>query len=212
MLSCQNLTNQNLTCQNLTIFSPECCPETDQPLLKDISFSAMPGAMLYIVGPNGSGKTSLLKTLAGLRRNYQGSIILPESKNNAKVYNYIGHQNAIKKDLTVADNLNYWASATDGQNALLAVTRYLQLEPLLEKKCSTLSQGMQKKLSLSRLMLSQAPLWLLDEVDTNLDAQNLAILNNLIKAKLSCAGIVLMSTHNSKLAPKCQKLNLEDFY
>jgi heme exporter protein A len=97
----------------------------------------------------------------------------------------------------------------DGLEALPAAIAYLSLGDVLEQKCKTLSSGMRKKLSLARLMLSSAPIWLLDEIQTNLDEHNLQLLQGLIASKISSGGIIIISTHIKP--PKGQILNLEDF-
>ena len=192
-----------LSCENLTLFSPE----SDKILLKNISFCTLSSSLIYIMGTNGIGKTALLKSIAGLYKNYSGSIKIP---NNAKI-NYIGHENAIKPELSAACHLEYWAQTMQGSQALAATIYYLNLAEVLDKKCSHLSEGMRKKLSLSRIMLSSASIWLLDEIDTNLDNANLSLLYNLINTKVSSGGVVLISSHTKPSDPKTPIINLKDF-
>lgn len=198
-----------LSCENLTLMHHGSYHES---LLKDVSFSMMPASVLYIMGPNGVGKTSLLETIAGLKAPYSGKI-----KFNSKelrsypqtLVNYIGHKLAIKSQLTALENLKYWAQALDGAQALQAAILYLDLGNILEQKCSMLSSGMCKKLSLARLLLSAAPIWLLDEISANLDEQNLQLLQALVSSKVSSGGIVIISSHIKPV--NAQILNLEDF-
>ena len=182
---------------------------SDKYVLNSITLEIPDGSWTCIVGPNGAGKTSLLETIAGLKTPYSGEIKFKGSKLASSDINYIGHKLAIKLELSAFDNLIHWARSLDGLEALPAAIVYLSLGDALEQKCKTLSSGMRKKLSLARLMLSSAPIWLLDEIQSNLDEHNLQLLQGLIASKISSGGIIIISTHIKP--PKGQILNLEDF-
>lgn len=170
-------------------------------IFKDISMSFLPGTIVYLCGNNGSGKTSLLRMIAGITKPTSGCITL--SKENllideiSKPYcTYIGHLLAIKNDLTVYDNILYYAKMYNTTNLIDASIIYLQIADLLDKKCYELSEGNRKKIAMTRLLLSSVNIWLLDEIDNNLDKDNKMLLNNLIITKANNGGIIIITTHN----------------
>jgi heme exporter protein A len=174
----------------------------------------LPGSLLYLMGPNGVGKTTLLRIIATLNLPAAGDITFRGQSLKAFEHppvNYIGHTLGIKAELTVMENILYWARSLEAELALQAAIAYLGLESFLEHKCSELSSGERKKVALSRLLLSRAPIWLLDEIETNLDDNNLGLLHHLINAKISAGGLVLISSHIAPKNPKCQILNLKDY-
>lgn len=198
-----------LSCQNLTLAdykNPGNC------LISGLSFCASSGAVLYLAGANGIGKTSVLRAIAGLHKPLDG-IVTFDAKTltyfKKKPLHYIGHKLGIKYELSVWDNLSFWADSLDAREGLQAAIIYLGLEDILEEECSHLSFGTCKKVAIARLMLSNAQIWLLDELDTNLDEQNRKLLSNLINIKASSGGIIIAATNEKK--EDHQILNLADY-
>lgn len=170
-------------------------------ILSNIGITLFPGACLNIIGNNGSGKSSLLKILAGIypiKPNtiyHNGKDILQDLLEYKKQINYIGHKHGLKPELSVLDNLMFWASLSGWELALEAAMHTLGLTNLVDSAVYQLSAGWQKKVSLARLLLSPASIWLLDEPFSNLDIEGTDILKNMIIARLNHNGIVIITSH-----------------
>ena len=190
------------------------CTLKDKNLFSDLSLCLLPSSIMYIVGENGSGKTSLLRATAGIGECTSGNISF-KGKNISelpKAYStYIGHNLGLKQELTVFENLKYYSSFYNSLEALEASIHYFRLQNILYKKCYELSSGTKKKVALSKLLSCQSDLWLLDEVETNLDAENKQLLNNLIISKANNGGIILISTHNAPTIKTSQNLFISDY-
>jgi heme exporter protein A len=166
--------------------------------LFNIAFSLLPSCIMYLKGANGSGKTSLLRMIAGIQQPSSGKILFynQEICNLAKPYcNYIGHNLGLKSELKVLDYLKFWSKVYNSTETLEAAIHYFDLFDLLDKKCYELSKGNKKRVELSKLLCCQSDLWLLDEVESNLDDKNSRLLNNLIVSKANNNGIVIISSH-----------------
>ncbi len=184
-------------------------------LFNNLSITFLPSSITYLNGYNGCGKTSLLRIIAGIQRptnghiSYQNHSFLEEVE---KPYcTYIGHNLGLKLQLTVLENLKFWAEIYNSLEVLEASIHYFQLQHILDTKCYELSSGNQKKVALSRLLSCQSDLWLLDEVESNLDEQNRALLHNLIITKANNNGIVLLSSHERDIIKSAQFINIEDY-
>ncbi len=197
-----------LTCHQLNLHSQYT------PLVSNLSISIMPGSLVYLRGNNGSGKSSLLRVFANIQSitsghvKWYGDNITNVDSNYCT---YIGHKLAIKPELTVREHLLFWGTLYNSIPVIDAAIHYFSLYNILEKPSAALSEGMKKKLALSRLLLSNNDLWLLDEIDSNLDKQNLALLQNCITSKLNTGGVVVIASHQDAIVDKPQELILEDF-
>ena len=188
----------------------------NQEIFKNISMTLFPSSIVYLKGKNGSGKTSLLRMLAGIQKPTEGSIRygreLALIDNFDKPYcTYIGHKTGLKQELTVKDNLKYWAQLYNSEELLDAAIIYFQLQEYAHKKCYELSAGNQKKIALSKLIVCQSKFWLLDEIDTNLDEENKKLLINLIVTQADSGGIVFISSHNEPEIKTAQTINMSDY-
>ncbi len=168
-------------------------------VFRDLSFAVGPGGALVLAGPNGSGKSTLLRVLAGLGRLEAGILLwngtdaLVDLADHAARVAYIGHQDAVKPGLTVAENLGFYARLL-GRGIGDALSA-LGLTELAELPARMLSAGQKRRLALSSLALTDAPLWLLDEPTLGLDTAAIARFGTLLAAHRARGGIVIAATH-----------------
>jgi heme exporter protein A len=162
-----------------------------------LRFAVPAGGALLLVGPNGSGKSTLLRLLAGLVRPmagrvlWQGEDALADLTEHAGRVAYVGHQDAIKPGLSVTENLRFWGLPA----AIAAALEALDLSHLADLPARMLSAGQKRRLALSRLALTAAPLWLLDEPSLGLDARSVARFGDLLAIHRARGGIVVAATH-----------------
>lgn len=175
-----------------------------------LSFALPPGGALLLEGPNGSGKSTLLRVLAGLGRaetgtlRWNGEDALSDRTTHATRVAYLGHQDAVKPGLTVAENLAFWGTPPEIE-AALARLNLARLAPLPARM---LSAGQKRRLSLARLALAAAPIWLLDEPTLGLDTASVAALGTMLAAHRAGGGVVLAATHLPLPLPGAETLRL----
>jgi heme exporter protein A len=168
-------------------------------VLRDISFTVAAGGALLLKGPNGSGKSTLLRLIAGLVRAAAGRLLwngedaLADLAGQGARTAYLGHQDAVKPGLTVAENLRF--AARMGGGSVPAALDRMNLGPLADLPARMLSAGQKRRLALARLLCAQRPLWLLDEPTVSLDSQSQDMLAGIVNAHLAMGGIVIAATH-----------------
>lgn len=182
-------------------------------IFSDFSFQLTSSTITYLQGSNGSGKTSLLRMIAGIQKPSSGKITYGKKAIDvdllAKPYClYIGHNIALKNELSVLENMQFWARFYDSIETVDAAIYYFNLGNILHKKCHELSAGNKQKLALTRLLTCKSDLWLLDEVDQNLDHSNKNILDNLIKTKANSGGLVILTTHETPRIKNANSINM----
>lgn len=166
-----------------------------------IGFNAGPGDYVEITGPNGAGKTSLLRVLAGFLRPLEGRVTMSSNfgpidrDEQALCMHLIGHRDGLKGPLSVAEHMAFWAGLYEGGDEA-AVLERVGLKPLAERPARTLSAGQARRLALSRLLLAQRPVWLLDEPAATLDIAGRAWLLGLVSDHLASGGIVVAAVHD----------------
>jgi heme exporter protein A len=177
----------------------------DQPIFSNISFQLQKGELLKLQGVNGSGKSTLLRMLAGFIEPQEGQIhwgnqsILQNRDNFQKNILYIGHQSGIKPQLSVRENLllsislQYEATSEAIEQAI----EQFGLLKQIETQALYLSAGQLRRISLAKLSLTQAKLWLLDEPMTALDSQTQHLLTELISQHLNAGGMSIIATHQA---------------
>ena len=181
------------------------CRRGERLVFARLSFRLPPGGALVLTGANGSGKTSLLRLLAGLiapaagRLAWGATPIIGDAEHRARLH-YVGHQDAVKPGLTPRETLAFWA-ALRGQEvrrdapALLAALSTFALEAVGDWPCRWLSAGQRRRLALARLLVTPAPLWLLDEPFSALDDDNRIRLEQTIVAHRAGGGRAVVATH-----------------
>lgn len=177
------------------------CHRGGRDVFVGLSFAVASGEALTVTGRNGAGKSSLLRTIVGLVRLAQGKLSLeggdPELS-IAEQAHYLGHQDALKPSLTVAENLRFWAGflgtrAADIRPALATVG----LDELADLPAAYLSAGQRRRLSIARLLAVKRPIWLLDEPTSTLDASAQDRLAGVMQAHLAEGGLILAATHGA---------------
>jgi heme exporter protein A len=162
----------------------------ERTVVEDLSLSVGPGEALLLLGPNGSGKTSLLRAIAGLLDLSAGRI------DNPFRTAFQGPEVALKPDATLSSELRFWAGL-DGQGAdsVTAAAEAMGLEALLDLPVRYLSAGQRVRAGLARVLASGADLWLLDEPTAMLDAASAARLETAARMHLSAGGLIVAATH-----------------
>ena len=164
-------------------------------------------------GPNGAGKSTLLRILAGLLEPADGTVTYGSSDENVPPLHFLGHANAIKLGLTVEQNARFWAAFSGMQGSLIepqidaALTAY-DMDELRDMPARYLSAGQKRRLALSRLAASPAPLWLLDEPTTALDTFSAGLFEQAVAAHRTMGGIAVIATHQEIAVPDAQELVL----
>jgi len=182
-----------LTAEGLAVFRGE------RLVFRDLAFTVPAGGAMTLSGANGTGKSTLLRLLAGLvppaagRVSWAGADALSDLAEHSRRVAYVGHLDAVKPGLTVAENLQF--AARLGRRPITAALDALDLRSLAELPARMLSAGQKRRLSLSRLMLSEARLWLLDEPTLGLDTASVARFGTLLAAHRAAGGIVVAATH-----------------
>jgi heme exporter protein A len=159
------------------------------PVLEGLSFALAPGQALILRGPNGIGKTTLLRTIAGLQPPLAGTIGL-----DREAMAYAAHADGLKATLSVEENLAFWASVFGTDKVTEALTGFA-LEPLKSRPAGALSAGQKRRLGLARLIVTGRPVWVLDEPTVSLDVEAVALFGAAIRAHLAGGGMALIATH-----------------
>ena len=171
------------------------CRRGARVLFTDLNFTVLPGQVVWVRGANGQGKTSLLRLLAGLSRPEAGHITHGAGRERV----YVGHANALKDDLTVAESLRFLSRLhgfDSSADALDAALRRFGLHSRRAAPVRTLSQGQRRRVALARLCLAPVDaLWLLDEPFDALDAEGVQALNSLLAEHAARGGSVLLTSH-----------------
>lgn len=186
------------------------CVRSGREVFSGLNFNLGGGEALLVTGRNGAGKSSLLRAIAGLLRLASGRITLdgglPETS-IAEQAHYVGHQDALKPSLTVAENLSFWTAFLDGGDVEPALSA-VDLMPLAGLPAAYLSAGQRRRLSLARLAAVKRPLWLLDEPTSALDAASQARLAELMRAHLLSGGLIVAAAHGPIGLERARELRL----
>jgi heme exporter protein A len=165
------------------------CARGGLPVLAGLSFTVAPGAALQLRGPNGVGKTTLLRTLAGLQPTLAGRVSVPP-----EAIAYAAHADGVKAMLTVAENLSFWA-AVHGARDIGPALAALNLAGLADRAAGQLSAGQRRRLGLARLLVAGRRVWLLDEPTVSLDAASVDLFAGVVGRHLVGGGVAVMASH-----------------
>ena len=160
------------------------------PLLAGLSFAVEPGSALILRGPNGIGKTTLLRTFAGLQPPAAGQIEVPEDS-----VAYASHADGIKGQLSVVENLNFWARVYGMADVTDAVLERFALQDLRARAAATLSAGQKRRLGLARLAVIGRKILLLDEPTVSLDTASVGRFATFLQDHLDAGGSAVIATH-----------------
>lgn len=165
----------------------------DKYIFSDLSFDMSNQGIYKLVGDNGSGKSSLLKILSGIYKNYEGELSL----NTKKGIFYSGHKTALKNSLSVIENIYYDIRLPKiSLNQIYPVLRDLELEDYADIQSSYLSEGQKRKISLISFILSAADLYFLDEPFNNLDQKTSKLLKEIFENKINSGAKIIFSSHD----------------
>jgi heme exporter protein A len=175
------------------------CVRGGRAVFSGLSFEAASGEALAVVGPNGSGKTSLLRLIAGLLAPARGSIILEDGEAEltlAEQSHYLAHRDALKPALTVSENLSFWRDFLGGTKTSPAESlATVELDHAAHLPAAFLSAGQRRRLSIARLLTVQRPVWLLDEPTNALDTAGQKLFALLMGDHLARGGLIIAATH-----------------
>ena len=174
-----------------------------QVFFSGISFSLAAGEALVVSGPNGVGKSTLLRVLAGLLLDSEGSVTLEggDYEQVAEACHYLGHRNGMKHALSVGENLAFWQRFMHSENGrapspdIAHATEAVGLAGLEHLPFGYLSAGQQRRMAMARLLLFWRPVWILDEPTAALDAGSIEIFAGLVSRHLDDGGLVVAATH-----------------
>ncbi len=180
------------------------CTRGGIPVLAGVSFALAPGEVLLLRGPNGIGKTTLLRTIAGLQPPLAGSV---DCAPDAIAYG--AHADGLKATLSVAENLSFWAGIYGGTGIAPALAAF-NLEKLRDRAAQNLSAGQKRRLGLARLLVTGRPVWALDEPTVSLDVASVALFADAVRAHCEAGGAALIATHID-LGFKARELDVAQF-
>jgi len=190
----------------------------DRHVLKGLSFEVARGELLHVSGPNGVGKTTLLRVATGLLRPEQGRVswrgkpIASAPEQYQSELAYCSHEPALKGDLSALENLKFTVRLKRrvDDDELTACLQRTGAARCAELPARSLSAGQRRRVAMARVLAMQAPLWLLDEPFTNLDASGVDLVSGLLAEHIERGGLALVVAHNElKVAGKSRRLALQ---
>lgn len=193
------------------------CSYNNRVIFENVNVNLGAGALVILHGPNGSGKTSFLKILSGINTPWGGDVywndrqIADAIQDDELRINYQGHDYAVKPELTVLENIEFWAELAGNPSKIEEAMDAFDLLGSENVLCADLSDGWKKRVALARLICCPANVWLLDEPYNNLDVKVSGVLDNLIVDYAKAGGIVMLSSHTLVPIEKADKLNIAAF-
>tara|TARA_R110002073_G_scaffold5409_1_gene33333 strand:- start:50276 stop:50932 length:657 start_codon:yes stop_codon:yes gene_type:complete len=184
----------------------------DTVLARDLTFELSPGEAVLLTGRNGTGKTSLLRALAGFIEPDAGAITLDDESPAIAAPDFmawLGHADGLKSAETVRAALRFWADLYgEPRTAIMPALRALEVDHLIDRPAARLSRGQQRRCGLARIVLANRPLWLLDEPAGPLDGEGRDCLAALVAAHRARGGMVIAATHQPLDWPGARSLDM----
>ena len=187
------------------------CSRGGREVFRNVSFRVPAGEALIVTGRNGAGKSSLLRMIAGLVRIAAGRLSLDGGTADTPIgeqAHYLGHQDAMKPSLTVAENLHFWMRFLGSRNDITPALELLDLAPLADLPAGYLSAGQRRRLSVARIVSVSRPVWLLDEPTSTLDAPSQGRLSDVMRGHLAGGGIIVAAAHGPIGLERARELKL----
>ncbi len=185
-----------LSADDLTVIRGETC------LFHGLSFALKPGELLLLEGQNGSGKTSLIRAIAGMISLESGEILwnnIPIGQQRQAFHGslaWLAHRTGLKGDLTLIENLRFEAALRPQATIdATVIYRRLGIDGLRDLPLRSLSAGQQRRVALARLLLADVPLWMMDEPFTNLDRDGRQLVRRMVEEHLASGGLCVMAAH-----------------
>ena len=207
----RSVTHHNLQSNFLELY------RSDNLIFSNISFELSKGQHLLISGANGTGKTSLLRVLCGLTMPTDGTVMWNElATNNVDcTYQdhlaYLGHKNALISELTAKENLEYSLDRNQSVDSANRILEAFDLNNYLDQYAEKLSNGQMRKVALSRILLSDKTLWILDEPLANIDPQGTQFLLTEMQAHLERGGMLITTSNvNNETLKSDLEINLDN--
>ena len=191
----------------------------DRPVFQNLDFELSQGKLLKLIGPNGSGKSTLLKVLSGLLDATDGDVLADDTSilNHTEWLSenicYLGHKNALKREFTVLENIEFWAGINGKQDLVTSSMLKMGIEYLEGTPARYLSSGQARRAALARALCQDASIWFFDEPTVGLDEEGLGLLANAMTTHLDKGGMIICATHVDLGVPdeKIVELNLADY-
>ena len=199
----------------LIIKNLECFRE-ERTIFQRLSCEIESNQTMLVRGKNGSGKTSFLRLVAGYLKNYNGKVLFNDNdlqQNNELLtdFRFIGQKNSLKDNLTVRKNIEMWQLIYHTKKDINKIVDLLDIRMLLNKDINTLSDGQKKRVSLSRLLISKAKVWLLDEPLVYLDLNKVKLLQDIILQHNDVGGITLYTSNTNIDLNYDHLINMDDY-
>ena len=192
----------------------------DERIFSDIGFALQGGESLVLTGRNGTGKSTLIRVVAGLLPADAGAVKVAvggaDIPRAAEAMHYLGHRNAMKRELSVEENLVFWKSfmgdfADRTGLDVESAAEELGLAELLHLPFGYLSAGQQRRMAMAKLLVAWRPIWLLDEPTAALDRQSDALFARIMKGHLGRGGIIVAATHQELGVEGAKRLEMKGF-
>jgi len=193
------------------------CFRGERTVFAGLSFGMDAGDALVLRGRNGSGKSTLLRLMAGLLKpeqgiiNWSGENINEEPEDHNQRLHYVGHLDAVKAVLSVSENIQFWSELRGCEVNVPKALEVFGIGFLADVPGRFLSAGQKRRVNLARIIATPAPLWLLDEPTTALDADAIQALEKAIATHRQEGGMVVASTHSELGLTGVETLNLDNF-